>query len=314
MTAWNGGYPVLQDRQGSVVPIFLSSPAAIPADGLTFDVSGLQQAITSQPFGNIKGITIDASNCNAGQASLTVSFPALGITRQINTGSVSVIQVPGAAQQVTLNNVGWTSGSIQLTLWNTIPNQEVTSPVGVTISGGSIAISGTPTVQFAPNQNVGITGTPNVNIASGNVGITGNVTVGNINSGTVTFTNSQISVAHEALNIQFLTVPISAGRVDALVSSGVNGTIRSLSIVGSNIKAFRQTGSISVTLRNHSNTQSYWSGVLPAPADVAVSFTLIELSLLGIPFTGGIDIAQAANLQTPIFSADSQLNINVGYQ
>jgi hypothetical protein len=147
MTLWAGGYTVYADQSWSVVPVMLSGPSAVSSDGLMFDVSGLRSAATSQPFGYLRGLTVDASNANLGVAALSFFFPELGLTRTVNTGTVAVLQVPGTASRVTLKIQagGWTSGGIQLTLWNTQPATEVSSPIGVSISG-PVTISGTPTL------------------------------------------------------------------------------------------------------------------------------------------------------------------------
>ena len=168
MSVYNlGNIPVITDAHGSVLAITIANPSALPSDGFTFDISSIQAPGRLPAFAAIKGVTIDASACNSGQAVLQITFPELGITRYINTGSVSVIKVPGTAKRCVLTNpqTGWTSGSLNVTLWSTPPTNEVSNPIAVTATG-SVSITGTPTVQFAAGQVVSISGTPTVNVGN----------------------------------------------------------------------------------------------------------------------------------------------------
>lgn len=154
MTAWKGGYSVLSDAQGEVIPIQIASPASVPSDGIFFDLTGVNsQSPSGGVFGAIKGVTIDATAANVGAGTIRLFFPDVGITRTLNTGVTQVIAIPGNAYRCvfTIIGAGWTSGPINLTFWNTSPTTEVSSNVAVTATG-SVTISGTPTVNVSAGQ------------------------------------------------------------------------------------------------------------------------------------------------------------------
>jgi len=116
-----------------------------------------------------------------------------------------------------------TDGDLAKTLVSGSLNQQQ-----VTVDSGTVAIAGTPTVDFASGSTVSINGTPTVDLASGaSVAISGKPTI-IIQSGSVNISGGQLTnklgVALQPVGDQLLTSDLGDGSAGA-VTFGANGTL-----------------------------------------------------------------------------------------
>ena len=281
MTTYNGPLNVLQDTQGSVIPITLN-PSDIPVDGLTIDVSRF--APPNGNFGYIAGLTVDATGTNIAAGIVSIYFAGgLDLIRNANGGNTQVYKVSGPCSRIVINKLAWTSGPINFILWNTSPSNELQSPLNV-IASGAVTISGTPTIQFAAGQSV--------QISSGAVNINGTVT---IEPG-----------AHQL--VTSILQPLTIGNtVSTLLGSGTNGAIRTIFLSAMNMQTFQSSGYLVLSLQNVAQTATYWQGIC-AVSNIRDGFiNITNLTLLSIPFTGGLIF----NVVTHnIIDIDSQSGLN----
>ena len=230
------------------------------------DVSGLTPP--SGNFGYIAGLTVDATATNIAAGIISIYFAGgMDLTRNANGGNTQVYKVSGPCQRLMINKLAWTSGSINLIIWNTSPSNELQSPLNI-LASGAVTISGMPTVQLAPNQSVNISA-GNVNVGS----IAGNVT---IEPG-----------AHQ-LAINSVT-PIQLGDNQlALIGSGVSGTIRTIFISAMNLQTFGPNGYLVLRLQNVARGSTYWIGIAAVSSHRDGFLNITNLTLLAIPFVGGL--------------------------
>lgn len=265
MPIYNGPLNVLQDGQGSVIPVALS-PTDVPlGQSLTIDVSRLQPP--SGSFGYIAGVTVDATGANIAAGIVSLAFDGgYALTRNANGGNTQVYRVSGPVLRLTITNLAWTSGTINFVVWNSQPTNELQSPLTV-VASGAVSISGTPTVQFAAGQSVSIAA--------------GNVNVGTV-SGTVTVEPGAHNLAIHSLQV------LVAGNSVALVGAGINGTIRSIAINAASARSFGPNGSVQAALTNSTLGPLYWNGFMIVTNRPQDYVTIVSLTGLAIPFTNGL--------------------------
>lgn len=176
--------------------------------GGTVDVSGSTVTATISNTVTITGsVTIASGTVNIGTISGTVTISgAVTVTSgtvtisgtttisgavTVTSGTVSIsggVTISGAVTVTSGTlNIGTVAGTVTITgtITNTI-NANVTNSIAVTSVGGTVTVAGTINIGNTPA--VTISGTPNVNIASGIVAISGSVTVGTITAGNVQIT------------------------------------------------------------------------------------------------------------------------------
>ena len=134
------------DPSGSVVAVMLSA-SQVPPEGLTIDLTTVQNS-RGQPFGAIHGVTMDCTGTNLAVAMLTLRFDQLGISRLVNGGVAQTIRVVGGASRMTILNGLWTSGTITVVLSTSAPSAETSSPIGLSVVSGSVAVTGLGSVSL----------------------------------------------------------------------------------------------------------------------------------------------------------------------
>lgn len=295
MSIYSGPLNVLTDQSGSVIAVPLN-PSDVPSGNpLIIDVSRLQPP--SGSFGYIAGVTVDATAANVAAGIISLSFDGgYNLTRNANGGNTQVYKVSGPCQRITVTNLAWTTGTINVILWNTSPANELQSPLNV-VATGTVTIGGTPTVQFAPGQSVNIG-----NISAGTVNISGVVTIepGSHNIATTFFTNTDVN---------------NVGNVSKhLVSSGTVGTIRSIFINGANVLTFK-SGSVyfAIQVMDPSHLTTYAQGFLGITNTEQNYVNVLMLSMLAVPFSNGLDILITIFGGTVIVDTNFTLNCVVGW-
>lgn len=272
MATYSGPLNVLTDSSGSVIPVSIN-PADVPAGGLIIDVSNVQNP-PSGTFGYIAGITVDASAANNAVGLISLSFDGgYNLVRNVNSGT-QVFRVSGPILRVTIQKLAWTTGQINIVLWNSAPSNEVMASLSINATG-SVTISGTPTVQIAPGQTVSIT-------------------AGNVNVGTVTGTVSIEPGAHNIATTFAGAADINGAGTftKGILGNTTVGTIRSIFINAANVINFR-SGSvyIVVAIQDASgHIHTYAQGWLGITTTEVPFVTVLMLSMLAVPFNTGLDM------------------------
>ena len=291
MPTYSGPLNVLQDGQGSVIPVALT-PTNVPVgQSITIDVSNLQQP-PSGTFGYISGVTVDATGANIAAGIVSLAFDGgYALVRNANGGNTQVYRVSGPVLRLTITNLAWTSGTINFIIWNTQPTNELQSPLTV-VASGAVSISGTPTVQFAPSQQVIIS--------------SGAVNVGTI-SGTVVIEPGAHQLASSIIQ------PVVVGHtVQGILGAATNGTIRTIFLNGMNFNSIGPPGYVILRLQNVAQNALYWAGIAAVSLTPQAYVTITFLTLLAIPFTGGLVLdIQTSGLT--FIDGQSGINCVIGY-
>jgi len=154
---------------------------------------------------------------NASVGFLTVNIS--GDSTYVGPQSWVTIPVGGQTASMTLTLLDASAGSVYATVFmatdGDLPNTLVSGSLNqqqVTVDSGTVAIAGTPTVDFASGSTVAISGTPTIIIQSGSV---------NVGGGQLTSTNG---VALQPTADQLLSSDLGDGSAGA-VTFGANSTL-----------------------------------------------------------------------------------------